>query len=195
MSFPIETAYQTGFTLYAIVHHPDGRVANNVDEAWEAFNASNFADYAVALTEQGASGYYRGTYPAWISGVLTTEAVYLQADVNPAVGDAPTASLIHSQGTNLAAIGGGVAAALNMALSGAQLIQGAAVAGTLSTTQASTDLGQPLLNAYVGRTILWTSGTLMGVAAGITGYAATNGVLTFTPVPVAPTANDDFIIV
>jgi len=195
MPFPIETAYQTGFTLYAVIHHPDGRVANNVDEAWEEFNASNFADYAVALTEQGASGYYRGTYPSWITGVLTTEAIYLQADVNPAVGDAPTASLIHSQGMNLAAIGGSVAAALNMALSGGQLVQGAAIAGTLSTTQASTDLTAALANSYVGRTILWTSGALVGVAAGITGYAVANGVLTFTPIPVAPTAADTFIIV
>ena len=25
--FPIETTYQTGLTLYAVIHHPDGRVA------------------------------------------------------------------------------------------------------------------------------------------------------------------------
>ena len=192
--FPIETTYQTGLTLYAVIHHPDGRVANNTLMVWETFNPSNWADYDVPLPEQGTTGYYRGAYPSWIAGVLTTEAVYIQGGGTPANNDTST-GLAQTQGANMAAIGGSVAAALNMALSGAQLVAGAAEAGTLSTTQATTDLTHTLLNAYQGRTILWTSGALAGVAAGITGYAVAGGLLTFTPVPVAPSAADTFIIV
>lgn len=193
--FPIETTYQTGLTLYAVIHHPDGRVANNTLMAWEAFNPSNWADYAAPLTEQGATGYYRGAYPSWITGVLTTEAVYIQGSPSAPANNDTSTGLAQTQGTNLSAIGGSVAAALNMALSGAQLVAGAAEAGTLSTTQATTDLTHALLNAYQGRTILWTSGTLAGVAAGITGYAVAAGLLTFTPVPVAPSAGDEFVII
>ena len=51
-----------------------------------------------------------------------------------------------------------------------------------------------LANFYVGRTVLWTSGALAGVAAAIQGYAASGGLLTFTPTPVAPVAGDSFVI-
>lgn len=195
---PIETVYQTGSTLYAVIHNPDGTVWNTTLNTgaggWEAFNSAHWSQYAISLTEQSPTGYYRGTYPTAITGVLTTEAVYVQLGGSPATSDSVT-GLAQTQGANMAAVGGDVTAAINMSISGGELVQGAAVTGTLSKTQASTNLSASLINAYTNRTILWTSGVLAGVAAGITGYAVTNGVLTFTPVPAVPEDGSTFLII
>ncbi len=72
---------------------------------------------------------------------------------------------------------------------------GAAEAGTLSTTQMTTDLSEATDDHYNGRVIIWTSGVLLRQATDITGYTGANGLLTFTAVTEAPSAADTFVMV
>lgn len=69
-----------------------------------------------------------------------------------------------------------------------------AKAGTLSTTQMSTNLTEGTDNHYIGRTIVWLTGVLTRQASDITDYVAVNGVLTYTAVTEAPSADDEFVI-
>lgn len=87
------------------------------------------------------------------------------------------------------------AAAAKLALSAGTIVSGAAEAGTLSTTQMSTDVSEITDDHFNGRIIIWTSGVLQNQATDITDYVGTNGVLTFTAVTEAPSAADTFIIV
>jgi len=91
----------------------------------------------------------------------------------------------------------GATAAANLALSaGASgIVVGAAEAGTLSTTQMTSNLTEETNNHYVGRVIIWTSGVLAGQATDITAYLGSTGRLTFTAVTEAPSPADAFLIV
>ena len=75
------------------------------------------------------------------------------------------------------------------------IITGQAQTGTLSTTQASTNLTGYADDQLIGRAIVWTSGNCDGEATDITDYASTNGVLTFTALTTAPANGDTFKIV
>ena len=75
------------------------------------------------------------------------------------------------------------------------VISGNAIAGTLSTTQMSTDLTEATDSHFNGRTIIWTSGVLLGQASNITAYTGATKVVTYTAITEAPSAGDDFLIV
>ena len=75
------------------------------------------------------------------------------------------------------------------------IITGTAQTGTLSTTQASTDLTGYADDELIGRVVVWISGTADGQASKITDYANTNGVLTFVSMATAPVNGDTFKIV
>jgi len=87
------------------------------------------------------------------------------------------------------------AGAANLALSAAGIIGGTVQAGTLSTTQATTDLTGYLASELIGRTIIFTGGTANGQASDITANAVAGGLLTFTAITTAPVASDTFVIV
>jgi len=71
-----------------------------------------------------------------------------------------------------------------------------AVAGTLSTTQMSTDLPAGLSdNHFRDRAIIWTTGNLRKQAKRITAYDGADKIITFDEVTEAPAAGDRFIIV
>jgi hypothetical protein len=86
------------------------------------------------------------------------------------------------------------AAAAKLALSAAGIESGAAEAGTLSTTQMTTDLSETTDDHYIGAVIVWTSGVLARQRSDITDSAGTDGLLTFTAVTEAPSAGDTFVI-
>ena len=75
------------------------------------------------------------------------------------------------------------------------IITGLAQTGTLSTTQASTDLTGYADDELIGRVIVFTGGTADGQASKITDYANTNGLVTFVQITTAPVNNDPFKIV
>lgn len=74
-------------------------------------------------------------------------------------------------------------------------IYGAAATGTLSTTQATSDLTGYANDQLIGRVIIWTSGAADGEATDITDYASASGLLTFTALTTAPGNGDTFKIV
>jgi len=65
-------------------------------------------------------------------------------------------------------------------------------AGTLSTTQCSSNLSEATDDHYIGRIITFTSGVLSGQSSDITDYVGTNGVLTFTALTEAAGSSDSF---
>lgn len=71
---------------------------------------------------------------------------------------------------------------------------GVAEAGTLSTTQMTTDLAEVTADHYIGGVIVWTSGVLLKQRTDITDYDGANGLLTFTAVTEPPSAGDTFVI-
>lgn len=75
------------------------------------------------------------------------------------------------------------------------IIVGEATAGTLSTTQMTTDLTETTDDHYLGRLIIFTSGNLYGQATDITDYNGTSKMFTFTALTEAMSAGDQFVIV
>lgn len=61
----------TGRNLYAVIRSAVGTVWNGT--TFVTYNGANWTTYAVALTEQGTSGYYVGTFPTVASGVYNLE--------------------------------------------------------------------------------------------------------------------------
>lgn len=72
-----------------------------------------------------------------------------------------------------------------------------AVTGTLSSTQMTTDLTEITDDHYVGRTVIWTTGALVGQASDVTVYTGSTKLLTFTILASgeAPANLDQFILV
>jgi hypothetical protein len=92
-------------------------------------------------------------------------------------------------------IGATAAANLARTLGAAGVVYSTVKAGTLSTTQNSTNLTEVTDNHYNGRSIIWITGVLAGQASDVTAYVGVNGVLTFTAVTEAASAGDGFILV
>ena len=194
---PLETTFSSGATLYAVIHNPDGRIWNNVMEEWEAFNEANWAEYAVPLTEQGTSGYYRADFPAGAADILSSDVVYQQAGVAPDTVDAPATGIGQSQGVDIAAIKSSVVAASNLNKSLLTMIQGAITSGGTSTaSKVFTDLADDTDYVYVGRIIVFTSGVLVRQVGNITAFnAIEHSVTVGGPFTQAPGVADTFIIV
>ena len=98
-------------------------------------------------------------------------------------------------GVDVVSISGDTTAADNLEESATGIVTGAAAAGTLSTTQMTTNLTEATDDHYNGRIIIWTSGALAGQATDITDYTGSTKLLTYTAVTEAPSAADTFVIV
>jgi len=96
---------------------------------------------------------------------------------------------------NMGAISGDATAADNLEESATTIVFNTAKAGTLTTTAMSTNLTEATDDHYIGRTVIWTTGVLLGQASDITDYVGVNGVLSFTAVTEAPSAADAFVII
>lgn len=93
------------------------------------------------------------------------------------------------------AISGGTTSADNLEASTTGIVVGAAIAGTLTVTAMSTNLTETTNDHYNGRTIIWTSGNLLGQASTVTDYDGASKVLTYDALTEAPTAADAFVLV
>lgn len=199
MNTPIEVTFQSGATLYAILHNPDGKVWNTSSGAWESYNVANWALYAAALTEQGASGYYRAAYPtdADLDYVLATQVVYAQGGGTPAISDAPGITMGQSQGVSVAAIRMDMSGAENLEKSLSTEVLGVVTSAEAATTTTfTTDLTDSEPDVYPGRLVIFTSGNLFRQLGNITAYSPTNGRITVGgPFTKAPTVADEFILV
>jgi hypothetical protein len=110
-------------------------------------------------------------------------------------GRLPAALVSGRMDSDIRAVNGSTNSATKLALSADTMEVGTAIAGTLSTTEMTTDLTEITDNHYNGRILIWTSGTLLRQVASITGYVGSTKKLTFTAVTEAPIANDTWIIV
>ncbi len=196
MSIPIiEAIYTSGATLYAIRRNRlNGYVWNTSTLAFEAYTASHWSQYAIALTEQTGSGYYSAAAPS-TSGYLTSDAIYLQAGSSAAVTD--TALILkNSVGENIAGISGDAAVSpsnLQAALSSET--QGAVAAGTIAANSFTTNLTNANANAYQGMTLRFFTGVCAGMVGLIQSYSVSGGVITLSAsLAATPSAGDSFII-
>lgn len=85
MAGTIRNVYETGRTLYVVILNRSAQFWNG--SSFETYNASNWATYAVAMTELGVSGIYTATFPAGISAGKYETLKFDQAGGSPAVGD------------------------------------------------------------------------------------------------------------
>lgn len=87
MSNEIRGVSATG-TLYARLMNSSGQIWSTAGLAFEAYATANYADYDIAMTEQGNSGVYVADFPASVTTSGTYEYfVHRQAGASPAEGD------------------------------------------------------------------------------------------------------------
>ncbi|MCX5794969.1 MAG: hypothetical protein NTY77_05705 [Elusimicrobia bacterium] len=193
----IEAGIPPGSTAYVVIHNLDtGQVWNVETMAWEDFDNSHWEKYAVMLQQQGSSRYYSAEHPCADLSVMMSEMIFTQVGVAPAISDpSPQAVMSRAQGGPIGSIRGSVLAAENLRTNLLTMARGAAAAGTLSTTQMTTDLADTSDGVYVGRLIIWTSGALLRRVAYISGYAGETKKLTFGAMPAAPSEGDTFLVI
>ncbi len=75
------------------------------------------------------------------------------------------------------------------------MVTGSAVTGTLSATTFTTDLGSTVTGAYIGRSLIFISGTLIDQAQTIQAYTNTGQITVAAAFTTAPSNSDNFIIV
>lgn len=201
MSVPIVTVYLTSRNVYVVAWNPNtGQFWNKDTAAWETYNQSNWAHYAIPLVEYVSSGIYQVAYPSGIAaGLLSTEFVYQQNGATPTLPGLPGGdsflTAMQSQGTNVQTISGDGTAPANMAAAADVIIPNGVVAsGTITSSSFPTNLTNSHAQAYVGRVIAFTSGVCAGQETNITGYVVTNGVLTVTALTTAPAPGDKFVM-
>jgi hypothetical protein len=103
--------------------------------------------------------------------------------------------IVPAAGVDVVALDGSSSDLKNLARGARAAVRGAAITGTLSTTQMTTDLTEATDDHYNGRSIVWTSGALAGQASDITDYDGTTKMLTYSVVTDSPSNGDTFIIV
>lgn len=96
---------------------------------------------------------------------------------------------------NVGKINGVALAAAMLALSAGIMIAGAAVSGTLSNTEMTTNLTQTIDNFFNGRGVFWTSGVLTGQFSPLSGYVGSNKKLQYAATTNIPAVGDTFLIV
>lgn len=101
---------------------------------------------------------------------------------------------------DVGALGGDTAAATQLSLSASVIIRGTVSTAVLSPTTtafAADDITEATADHYLGRSLIFTSGALLGQATRITGYSLVSAEGNFAVVALteAPANNDTFIIV
>lgn len=170
---------------------PAALVSGRIDASVGAMaaNVMTAASAAADLTTELQSGLATAAALDIVDNFLDTEIADIQARLPAAL----TAG--GNMKSDALAVNGSTSAAAQLARSAATIVNGAAIAGTLSTTQMTTDLTEATDDHYNGRIIIWTSGVLINQATDITDYTGATKLLTYTAITEAPTAGDTFIIV
>jgi len=85
----IALPYETGRTVYVVIRDRNSRpYSSSGAGGFNTYNTSEYADYAVSLTEQGtASAYYVGNFPSISSGGIYSLVAHRQAGGSPAETD------------------------------------------------------------------------------------------------------------
>ena len=96
--------------------------------------------------------------------------------------------------TSMTQIDGSATAAANLSASALGIITGS-TSGSPSQTSTNTNLSGYADDELINRVIVFTGGDANGIAATITDYANTSGVVTYATIATAPAASDTFVIV
>ena len=204
----------TGLTLYSVVRSFAATVWNG--SALEAYNGSNWANYDIALTEQGTSQVYVGTFSGSIAAGPYHVTVHRQAGGSPAESDPVIGSGgidwdgsavispfdASSDTVDLGKISGDSTAADNLEAMLEGLITGAVDNSnfTPTTTAFETDLAEASDDHFNNQAVLWRSGDNAGLtffisdSLGKTG-GMTGAKLTVDTMPNAASDGDTFEIV
>lgn len=141
MAGELQIAHGTpGRSLYAVVRDTAGLVWNTAAGEFEVYAAGDWADYAVALVEQGSSGYYVGNMPAVPAGAYPVE-IRRRSGADPAVTDTPVGEgMVEWSGSAIVPLATrssqASVAALPSAAAILAAIEGAVVDGALTRLQA-----------------------------------------------------------
>lgn len=109
---PILTTYISGSNLYFMLMDPATlKFWNTNTLAFETYNASNWAQYVIAMTEIGATGIFQAAFPTQIITITPTAIFYRQSGGSPVTSDAPPIQVGPPSGSNIAAINNDVSAA------------------------------------------------------------------------------------
>ena len=174
-------ATATGFSTHSAADV--WSVATRVLTANTNLNDPTAAAIADAVLDETLSGHTT-------AGTLGKAVADIEADTNELQSDDIPATLATLATASALAIVDTVVDNLNLGI-----IYGSAATGTLSTTQATTDLTGYADDQLIGRVIIWTSGNCEGEATDITDYANSSGLITFTALTTAPGNGDTFKIV
>lgn len=88
MSGELRTGSSTGLNIYGQILSPSAKRWNNSTLIFETYTVGNYANYAITLTEQGASSVYVGDFPAGITAAGEYEIFYYRrVGGSPAQGD------------------------------------------------------------------------------------------------------------
>jgi hypothetical protein len=169
------------------------------DNAGGALTLSDDARYDVdqinAEVDTALTDYDGPTNAEMEARTLLAASYGTAANQTTILGRLPAALVSGRMDSDIRAINGNTDSATKLALSADTMEVGIAIAGTLSTTEMTTDLTEITDNHYNGRVLIWTSGNLLKQVASITGYVGSSKKLTFTAVTEAPIANDTWIMV
>lgn len=104
MTNPIEVAYTLSRNIYCFRISNEGQFFNTSTNEYEDYSASDWSDYAIALTEVGSTGYYRlepDDIPEDSLDRPVTEIFFLRFGATAAISDAPGIASGRSQGVDI----------------------------------------------------------------------------------------------
>tara|TARA_R100000808_G_scaffold7070_1_gene20777 strand:- start:2596 stop:3258 length:663 start_codon:yes stop_codon:yes gene_type:complete len=167
----------TGQTLYGVVRSFANTVWNG--SSFESYASGNWGNYDIALTEQGSSSVYVGTFPGSISAGSYHVTVYRQAggsvaETDPVIGSGGlewtgSAVLVHfnasSDTVDVGKVSGDSTAADNLEamLEGLQVGTVDNSNFTPTTTAFETDLTEASDDHFNNQAVLWRSGANAGL--------------------------------
>jgi hypothetical protein len=162
---------------------------------YNATNVNAEADTALSDYDPPTNAEMEARTLAAASYATAANQSNIETDTQDIQSRLPAALVSGKMDSDMTAISGDTGAADKLEEAATAVVLGTCQTGTLSTTQATTDLAETTNDHYIGRTIVWTTGALAGQASDITDYVGTNGLLTFTAVTEAPSNGDAFVLV
>jgi len=123
-----------------------------------------------------------------------TTAEDIETDTQDIQSRIPAALVSGRMSSDAVAISGSTDAADKLEASAETIVIFTVEAGTLSTTQCTTNLTEATTDHYQDRVIVWATGVLAEQATDITAYSGTGGLLTYTATTEAPSAGDVGVI-
>jgi len=187
--------FVTGLTVTAYIWNA-ALVQSALQTFTEVSDGLYYLDYNFAAAGTSFGKFYEGGV-ATISGTfrIDTKLDGLRGTDGKAILSTDAQDLSATLGVDAKAISGSTTAADNMEASAKTIVVAAAAAGTLSTTEMTTNLAEITDDHYNGRIVIFTSGVLKDQATDITDYDGATKKLTYTALTEAPTAADTFVIV